>query len=257
MDTAWQMSGPIDAIIFDCDGTLSRIEGIDALAVQNGVGDQVRALTSQAMSATGVTPILYSERLSLVKPTRDQLIALGNTYIQERVPDVDAVIATFQRLGKPVFIISAGLKLAVDIFAQHFNIPDSQVFAVELFFDEGGGCLEFDHSSALTTPGGKSVLVQELKQKYPKMMHVGDGMNDLDVKNVVTRFVGYGGAYFRESVLANSDFYIQTDSLSPVLALALTEEEVSRLSPFEYRFFEKGLALIENEEVAVDAGVAS
>ena len=37
----WQLDHPINAIVFDCDGTLSIIEGIDELARNNGVGDAV------------------------------------------------------------------------------------------------------------------------------------------------------------------------------------------------------------------------
>jgi phosphoserine phosphatase len=34
----WQLQHPLDAVVFDCDGTLSQIEGIDALAEKNDVG---------------------------------------------------------------------------------------------------------------------------------------------------------------------------------------------------------------------------
>ena len=52
----WQLKTSIDALIFDCDGTLSRIEGIDVLADQNGVGDAVKQLTHDAMTHMGLNP---------------------------------------------------------------------------------------------------------------------------------------------------------------------------------------------------------
>jgi len=249
MRTFWQLQQPLDAIIFDCDGTLTKLEGINELAVQNGVGDEVTMLTDQAMTTTGVTQSLYAKRLSLVKPSRQQLEELGQRYFDERIPDIEHVIKILQRLGKSVFVISAGLKMAVDIFANHLNIPLSHVCAVKIEFDKQGNYIDFDHDSLLTNPGGKGYLVEQMKQQYPSVMHIGDGVNDLDAKDHVTRFVGYGGIFFRDSIQKQSDFYIRSLSLAPVLALALTEREVKKLSDDEFVFYQNGVSLIEDSEV--------
>ena len=249
MKPVWQLQQSLDAIIFDCDGTLSRLEGIDELAVQNGVADVVTTLTAEAMTSTGVTRSLYQERLSLVKPRREQLERLGKMYFDQRTPDSGRVIEVLQDLGKAVFIMSAGLKLAVDLFAQALRIPVSHVYSVDIDFNDRGDYLDFDHESPLTRIGGKGYLVQQLKQRYPSIMHVGDGVNDLDAKEYVTRFVGYGGVFFRQSILKRSNFYIRSSSLTPVLALALTETEANNLSECDRALYDKGLALITSSEV--------
>ena len=249
MTFAWQLQQPLDAIVFDCDGTLSRLEGIDELAVQNGVGRIVSSLTSEAMTSTGVTHALYQERLSLVKPRREQLCSLGKMYFDQRTPDTDHVIDILQRLGKAIFIVSAGLKLAIGLFAESLHVPVSHVYAVDICFDADGHYVDFDRESPLTMPGGKGQLMQQLKQHYPSIMHVGDGVNDVDAKEYVSRFVGYGGVFFRESILKQSDFYIRSTSLAPILALALTEDEASRLSKCDRVVYDKGLALIIDSEV--------
>lgn len=246
---SWQLKKPLDAVIFDCDGTLSRIEGIDELAVQNGVGDTVIDLTSDAMTSTGVTSSLYETRLSLVKPTRDQLDALGERYYETRTPDVEQVISQLQAIGKTVFVMSAGLKPAVAIFAKHLNVPEENVFAVDISFDTKGRYKSFDKSSPLTGPGGKGYLVQRLKEQHSLLMHVGDGINDVDAKNFVTRFVGYGGVFYRESILSHSDFYITCRSMAPVLPLALTGEEAARLKGETLALYQKGMSLIAGCEV--------
>lgn len=46
---SWHLKHTIDAIVFDCDATLSQIEGIDGLAKVNGVEERVRLLTEEAM----------------------------------------------------------------------------------------------------------------------------------------------------------------------------------------------------------------
>ncbi|TAK75879.1 MAG: phosphoserine phosphatase, partial [Gammaproteobacteria bacterium] len=63
MAPIWQPQAPIPAIVFDCDGTLSMIEGIDELAKHNGVSEAVQALTAEAMEKTGLHPDLYRQRL--------------------------------------------------------------------------------------------------------------------------------------------------------------------------------------------------
>ena len=56
------------AILFDCDSTLSTIEGIDVLAEQAGVVDQVVPLTNAAMEGRLKLEEAYAARLDLIKP---------------------------------------------------------------------------------------------------------------------------------------------------------------------------------------------
>lgn len=251
MNFAWQIQQPLDAIIFDCDGTLSQLEGINVLAVQNGVGEAVKSLTEDAMSSTGIDLALYEKRLSLVKPQREQVKALGKAYFNQTSVDADIVVRILQKLNKKIFILSAGLKLAVDIFAAYLNIPTDQVYAVDITFDADGSYIDFDRQSPLARTRGKEELVQQLKSRYPALMHVGDGMNDVGVKQYVKRFVGYGGVFFRESILQYSDFYIRSASLSPLLVLALTEKEVETLSKEDRVIYDKGIELISNDDVLI------
>ena len=78
---------PVDAIIFDCDGTLSFIEGIDELAKENGVGEPVMKITAEAMTHSGINPELYQRRLNLVLPTQQQVQTLGQAYFDRITPD--------------------------------------------------------------------------------------------------------------------------------------------------------------------------
>ena len=115
---SWQLTDPIDAIIFDCDGTLSKIEGIDELAICNDTSDIVQQLTQDAMGKSGMTIEIYDKRLKIVNPTHDSIIALGNAYIKHHTPNILEVIAALKMLGKPIYIVSAGIHEAVAIFAK-------------------------------------------------------------------------------------------------------------------------------------------
>ena len=57
-------------VIFDCDSTLSRIEGIDELADIAGVTRQVRQMTDAAMAGEIGLEEVYGKRLELIKPTQ-------------------------------------------------------------------------------------------------------------------------------------------------------------------------------------------
>ena len=81
---SWQLDNPISAIVFDCDSTLSSIDGIDFLAKNNGVGEAVKLLTRDAMGSMGLSPAIYQQRLDLVIPRREQVYALGHQYFAHR-----------------------------------------------------------------------------------------------------------------------------------------------------------------------------
>jgi phosphoserine phosphatase len=247
----WSLQAPVDAIVFDCDGTLSQIEGIDELAAQNGVGAQVKELTAAAMGETGLNESLYLERLQLVRPKQVQVVALAMQYYQQKVADVEALIHLFQQLGKAVYIVSAGLYPGVLGFGQLLKVPAEHIFAVEMLFDEQGNYVDFNQSSPLIRNRGKRDIVASIKQKHPAIGYVGDGMNDLAVMDLVTRFIGYGGSYYYERVAQHCDFYIKSSSMAPVLPLILTQTEVEQLSAAALELYKQGNASIMRGEVAM------
>jgi len=105
----WQVLEPIEAIVFDCDSTLSLIEGIDQIAERKGVLAQVHHLTERAMSETGVFNTMYTERLEFVKPNFEDMLWLADRYYENRTEHVNEVIEILAGLGKKLFIASAGL----------------------------------------------------------------------------------------------------------------------------------------------------
>ena len=231
--TTWQLETPVTGIVFDCDGTLSTIEGIDELAKKNGVANEVMSLTEMAMAQTGINAHLYQARLDLVCPHKDQVQALGQQYFVHCVPDASAIIDIFQRLNKSVYIVSAGLYPAVKIFGDLLKVPHENIYAVPIQFDQQGYYSHHEKTSPLIQHHGKRVIVEQLKSIHAEMIHVGDGLNDYVTHDLVTRFIGYGGAYYREKMVSCCPYYIQTLSLSPLLPLVLTQAEYKQLLPVE------------------------
>jgi phosphoserine phosphatase len=249
MQTSWRTSIPFEAIVFDCDSTLSAIEGITVLAELNGVYQAVHELTEQAMSSVGVSHSLYKQRLDLVRPRLQQMQAVAHAYWQHLTLDTAEVIRCLHRLGKSVYVSSAGLLPPVIAFAAQLNIPAEHVYAVPVYFDEKGDYVSFDPNSWLVEQNGKSKVVAELREKHQTIVHIGDGMNDVEAAKVVDRFVGYGGACFRQTIADLSDFYITSASMSPLLPLLLTEKEVLGLDDTSQAVFAKGYELLQQNKV--------
>lgn len=245
---AWQPDSPIDVIFFDCDGTLSTLEGIDVLAEYNGVGPIVKALTQQAMGIAGITPELYQKRLELVQPTQDQIYQLGQAYYDKRTIDVVPVIELLQRLNKKIYIISAGLRPAVEIFADLLGINRERVIAVDIKFDINGNFLRYDHHSPLLHQTGKRDIVSAFKQSS---LYIGDGLNDQMTSEVVSRFIGFGGTFYRENIAALCQYYIKNPSLAPLINLSLTAQEITSLSPEEKTLYLKGIEMIQVGDVII------
>ncbi len=97
-----------DLVFFDCDSTLSAIEGIDELARHKGKEWRVGVLTEKAMNGDLDLAEVYGKRLQAIRPTRGQLNAIAERYWETLVPDAEAVIAALRLLGKQVFIVSGG-----------------------------------------------------------------------------------------------------------------------------------------------------
>lgn len=245
----WQLQSAIDAVIFDCDGTLSTIEGINELADENHAGEKVKLLTNEAMTHSGINPDLYRKRLDLVMPHKHQVEKLGNTYFQKRVLDAADVIRILQMLGKPVYLVSAGLYPSVRRFGELLQVPAENVFAVDVYFTNQGDFLGFDDTSPLTRNDGKRQIVERLTLKHSRIAHIGDGMNDISAMDLTARFIGYGGVYFRQSIADRCEYYITTESLSPLLPLLLTPSESHGILPQDLMLYEKGLSAIKRNEV--------
>ena len=244
MNTSWQLTRPLDAVSFDCDGTLSSVEGIDELARQNNVLKLVTEMTHDAMTSSGLSYQLYKKRLELVRPSLEQTQQLAQTYFAHITPDVTTVIRILNSLKKAIYVISAGNNPAVVLFSQMLKIQAQNCFAVNLHFDSSGKYTSFDEQSPMIQAQGKNTILDTIKKQHPRILHIGDGMNDLEVRDNVSRFVGYGGHQYRHNIEQASPFYIKSTSLLPLLALCLTESEIHSLDPDQQSHVKKGQSML-------------
>lgn len=225
-------------VLFDCDSTLSAIEGIDELAVH--CRDDVERLTDAAMRGRIPLEEVYGRRLQLVQPTRAAVEALGREYIARLVPDAAETIAALHAASVDVRIISGGLLPAVLAVARAVGVDSSRVAAVDIRFDDNGSYAGFDALSPMTMSGGKRSAIERWHVDRPAMM-VGDGTTDLEVRPVVDLFVAFAGVVERPNVVNAADVVVRANSLAPLLPLALHAHEL--LSTPYHSIYERGSAL--------------
>lgn len=210
---------PPKLLIFDCDSTLSAIEGIDELGRVRGpeVFARVEAMTNDAMDGRMPVEAVFGRRLEIIQPTRAHVEAVGRRYIETIEPTAVATITEARRRGWTVLIISGGFRPAIRPLADLLGI--AQIEAVDLYFDAAGTYTGFDREYPTTRSGGKPEVIRRLKTELApsRIVMVGDGASDLETQPVVDLFVGFGRYVARERVKREAKAFVT--SLAEILAL--------------------------------------
>ncbi|MEN9755925.1 MAG: hypothetical protein RL755_112 [Pseudomonadota bacterium] len=210
-----------DVICFDCDSTLSKIEGVDELAKRVGLGDELAQLTDSAMNGDVPLEAIYAKRLDLIKPSRADIEWLSKLYISELVDGVEVVFKQLAQHNKSVHIISGGLLPAILPLAKILHVPESNIHAVDIYFDNNGQYLGYDTASPLTKNGGKAVIVESLESHNVVM--VGDGQTDLEAQKAGAKVIGFGGVIARDAVRNKADFFVEEYDFRKILTFNLIE----------------------------------
>ena len=220
-DSTPALPGPrFGTVVFDCDSTLSSIEGIDELAGPRR--DEVAALTDAAMRGEVPLEAVYGRRLALIRPNRSQMDALARRYMDTMVEGAGETVAALRAAGIEVRIISGGLLPAILPLAAALGLSSEAVAAVDLRFAPDGSYAGYDEASPLARAGGKRELLASWRPglRGPVML-VGDGATDLEARPAVDAFVAYAGVMEREAVTAAADLTVRSRSLVPIFTLAI------------------------------------
>lgn len=234
----------VAGVVFDCDSTLSAIEGVDELA--GGRRAEVEALTDAAMRGELPLEAVYGRRLALIRPTAAAVADLARRYVDAIVPDAAEVVAALAFEDIDVRIMSGGLLPAVLAVANALGIARERVAAVDIQFDPAGAFAGFDERSPLARAGGKREVMRLWRAEIGgSVMMVGDGATDLEASGVADVFVAYTGVVTRPSVVVAADVVVRSRSMAPILPLALGGEP-PRSGPGR-SLFTRGLELLDQE----------
>jgi phosphoserine phosphatase len=111
---------------------------------------------------------------------------------------------------------------------------------VEITFNDDGSYADFDAASPLTMSGGKRAAIERWNIGRPALM-VGDGTTDLEARPVVDLFVAFAGVVERPGVVQSADVVVRTNSLAPILPIALHRDELLRTP--HHSVYARGAAL--------------
>lgn len=202
-------------VFFDVDSTLVTIEGIDVLGKGN---PEVARLTEAAMNGNMPLDQVYARRLDMIRPTRTAVDALGDRYRQSLVGGAEETIRALREAAVRVHLVSAGIEQALAPLAAALGFAQRSVHAVRLRFSTTGEYEDFDRRSPLTKPGGKEIVVRDVRARvHGKAAFVGDAVSDLEARPAVDLFIGFGGVHTRPRVRENADVFVPGPRLDAVL----------------------------------------
>lgn len=165
-------------VVFDMDSTLIETEVIDELAREAGVGEEVAAITEQAMCGELDFTQSFQARVALLQGLDASVLER----VAQRLPiteGAEKLVATLKSLGYRTAILSGGFtyfgrylqdKLGIDeVHANELEIEDGKVTGRVVGRVVDGDC--------------KAELLQEIAKKegfsLEQAIAVGDGANDL------------------------------------------------------------------------------
>ena len=211
----------VKLICFDCDSTLSAIEGIDEMARLRGPEcfRAIEQMTRDAMDGKIALDDIFAKRLELIRPTCAETAGIGQLYIRDLEPTARATIVALKAAGWTPVIVSGGYTQAIEPLAEFLGI--ARIEAVPLKFDARGGYAGYEASAPASRRGGKPEIVRALRaeMKPTRIVAVGDGASDLETREEVDLFIGFGRYAERAAVKAGAHRFVRSlDEIPPLLA---------------------------------------
>lgn len=207
-------------VIFDCDSTLVKIEGLDEIARRKGKFNQVEVITRQGMDGEIPYEVSFRKRwLEIVRPNQEDLDWLGQYYIQNLVEGAFETVTELQLLGQCVYILSHVPEASIRILAGYLGIARENVFAVPVGF----GCddvMTIEQKFLVSIGVFKNMVIKKIRSTGSTVL-IGDGMTDYEAGKFADLFIGFGGVVSRPKLKKLCRFYVEEPRLQPVLDIVL------------------------------------
>ncbi len=212
-------------IIFDMDSTLIQTEVIEELAMLAGSGDEVKAITNDAMEGK----IDFTESLHKRVGTLKGLDKSELTSLLEKIPLTDGVedfIKIVKSLGFKVGVISGGFTFFTDYFKNKLGLD--YAFANKLEFDHDDkltGLLEGQIVDAKQKSTLLELITQQESISLEQVVAIGDGANDLEM----LAKAGMGIAFHaKEIVRQNAGHQMSHGPMTSILSFLGIPESYSK-----------------------------
>lgn len=198
-----------DCVCFDVDSTVVNEEGIDVLADFLGQGEQVAAVTRQAMEGGMKFQDALKLRLNLLQPSLQQIQDCLEKHPLQLTTGVGDLVRAMQLADKHVWLVSGGFRLMIEPVADKLDIPTTRIVANTLLFDDQGRYRDFDATEPTSQDMGKPRALQDIiSPHYKNIVMIGDGATDAQAKPPAAAFVGFGGVVTRQAVKDVADWFV-------------------------------------------------
>jgi len=109
-----------------------------------------------------------------------------------------------------VFLVSGGFSRIIVPVARQLGIPDGNVFANVLQFDDQGSFVGFDDSQPTSEQSGKADVCGLLKSQFGfrRLVMIGDGATDMEASPPADAFIGFGGNQVRARVKQQAKWFV-------------------------------------------------
>jgi len=199
-----------DCVCFDVDSTVVDEEGIDVLADYLGKGEEVAALTLQAMEGGMKFQDALALRLDLLRPSKQSIENCLRDRPLQLTDGVEELVSQLHAAGKDVYLVSGGFRMMIEPVADMLKIPKDRIVANTILFDAQGEYKEFDPNEPTSQDMGKPRALEMIQSKgsYKTIVMVGDGATDAQAKPPAEVFIGFGGVAVREKVKMAADWFV-------------------------------------------------
>ena len=212
-------------IVMDVDSTVIQDEVIDLLADEAGVGAEVMAITSEAMSGNVDFETSLRRRVALLSG----LPANRLDVVRERVtltPGARTLCRTLRRLGYRVCLVSGGFIDVISPIARELEVDG--VLANQLEVRDGR--LTGELVGPIVDRAGKRRALESFAEEFQIPMRrtiaVGDGANDVEMLEAAGLGIAFNG---KAPARAAADAALSVPYLDSVLfLLGITREEIER-----------------------------
>lgn len=174
---------------------------------------EVSKITTMAMNGEITFEEALKSRLEMVNVNVSDVVWLGRKYIDNVSLGAKDLVDYLKTRGVNVFIVSGGLRPAVEILADYLGIERNNVYAICL-----GKLREKlipERDCLMRREDGKKQVLRQLK-KIGKTAMVGDGMTDYNAGQFADLFIGFGGIVKRERVKKLAKIFVEEENLMSI-----------------------------------------